>query len=144
MWKGNRHNVFHFQSLKAWYGALFIDEKNKMFCYSGNMGFAKTKEIPEYIPIIKFDDLSKDSTIYFDSQDVKEGLFGYCVKGDVKLRLNCLYPDLHFEVTIKSDLAIKVKKKKNYYTLPEDLEKVRGLFNSLLGVIELTLGGEEQ
>ncbi len=130
--------------LKAWYGALFIDEKNEMFCYSDFMAFVKTKEIPEYTPIIKFDDLSQDSTIYFESTDTKEGVFGYSVKGDVKLRLNCNYPELHFEGTLKSDLAIRVKKKKNYYTLPEDLKKVRDLFNRLLGVIELDIGEDEQ
>lgn len=130
--------------LKAWYGALFIDEKNEMLCYSDFMAFTKTKEIPEYIPIIKFDDISQDSTIYFESTDVKEGVFGYSVRGNVKLKLNCSYPELHLDVTIKSDLAIKVKKKKNYYTLPDDLKMFRDLFNRLLGVIELNIGEDEE
>lgn len=136
-----RRKIF---KLKAWYGSLFIDEKNEMFCYSTSMGFSNTKEIPIYTPIIKFDDLSHDSTIFFEQKEAKEGLFGLCVKGDVKIRIDCAYPELHFDGILKSDLAIKVKKKKTSFTLPEDLEKVRNLFNRLLGVIELTIGGEEE
>lgn len=129
--------------LRAWYGNLFIDEKNRMLCYSYNMGLSKTKEIPIYTPIIKFDDLSHDSTIFFEQKETKEGMFGMCVRGDVKVRIDCTYPQLYFEDILKSDLAIKVKKKATSFTLPEDLEKFRNLFNRLLGVIELSIGGEE-
>ena len=121
--------------LKAWYGALFIDQQNKMFCYSKDMAFDKTTEIPKYTPIIKFDDISKESAVYFDAYDTKEGLLGNVTHhGSVKLLLDCCYPKFYFEGTIKMDLTIKGKRNDPFQNLPEDLEKVRDLFCILLGV----------
>lgn len=122
--------------LKAWYGSIFIDEKNRMFCYSPRMEIIKTTEIPEYTPIFKFDEISKESTLYFDQQEVKSGLLGNAYHGDIKLTLDCEHPKFYFEGIIKSSLTVKQKKKEVFLNLPEDFYKVHDLFCILLGTEE--------
>ena len=126
--------------LKAWYGGLFIDEKNRVICYSPIMSLMQTTDVArdlfEYTPIIKFDDISKESMLYFDTQEVKEGLFGYASHGNMMLKLHCNYPEFHFDGVIKRDLTIKNKKKDKFLNLPENFIKVHDLFCTLLGTEE--------
>lgn len=123
--------------LKAWYGAIFIDEKNRMFCYSPDMAFLKTTEIPENTPIFKFDDISKESCLYFEEYGRKEGVLSTVFKGDIKLRLDCDDPKFYFEGTVRSDLTVKNKKNNPFYNLPDDFNKAHDLFCILLGREEL-------
>lgn len=123
--------------LKAWYGPLFIDEKNRQFCFSNDMAFTKSTEIPENTPIFKFDEISQETMIYFDTFDEKSGLFGYTLKGDVKLMLICDNPDFYIEGILRRDLTINMKNKEVFLKFPKDLEKVHDLFYILLGKEEV-------
>lgn len=130
--------------LKAWYGPLFIDEQNKMFLYSSYMRDYGHTEIPENTPIFKFDEISKESSIFLEQVEVKSGVFHDNVRINVNLNLFCPYPELVLEWPIKIDLSIKMKKKDCFLTLPEDIDRVRKLFHRLLGKEEKIPEGEHK